>query len=72
MRYWRILQDLLKKKKGIKAAEALKKRNIDVLVVEKLSEGPKYVLGTAQPEGSSLKEIIINASTKFLEEQGPK
>lgn len=65
----------LEKKKGIKTAEALKKRNIDVLVVEKLSEGPGYVfsdslLGTAQPEGSSLKEVIINASTKFAEGQG--
>jgi len=44
-------------------------------VVEKLSEGPGYVfsdslLGTAQPEGSSLKEVIINASTKFAEGQG--
>ncbi|MGB9838250.1 cation diffusion facilitator family transporter [Methanothermobacter sp.] len=61
----------LKKKRGIRAAESLKNEHIDVLVVEKLSEGPKllfsdYLLGTVPPEGSSLEEVIKNASMKFL------
>ncbi|MBE2900226.1 cation transporter [Methanothermobacter thermautotrophicus] len=60
----------LKTKRGIRAAELLKNENIDVLVIEKLSEGPEllfsdYLLGTVPPEGSSLEEVIKNASMKF-------
>lgn len=62
----------LKTKRGIRAAELLKSRDIDVLVIEKLSDGPKllfsdYLLGTVPPEGASLEEVIRKASLKFSE-----
>jgi cation diffusion facilitator family transporter len=57
-------------KKGIKAAELLKEENVDILVVDHLSEGPKYVLneylvGISKPNGNNLEEIIIYASKSF-------
>lgn len=57
-------------KKGIKAAELLKKENVDILVIDHLSEGPKYVLsdylmGTVKVKGSNLEEIILNAAKSF-------
>ncbi|MCK9151531.1 cation diffusion facilitator family transporter [Methanobacterium alcaliphilum] len=57
-------------KKGIKAAELLKEENVDVLVIEHLSEGPKYVLsdyllGTSNVNGDNLEEIILNAFNSF-------
>ena len=60
----------LEKKRGIKAAELLKDEEIDVLIIDHLSEGPAYVLsqhilGTTKPEGTSLGEIILNAYKKF-------
>jgi predicted Fe-Mo cluster-binding NifX family protein len=57
-------------KKGIKAAELLKEENVDILVIDNLSEGPKYVLsdylvGTVKLKGNNLEEIIINAVKSF-------
>lgn len=65
----------LKTKRGIKAAELLKKEDVDVLVLEEISEGPSYVfgralLGTTPPDGSSLEEVIVNASRKFSQNSG--
>lgn len=57
-------------KKGIKAAELLKEENVDILVIDNLSKGPKYVLydylvGTVKLKGNNLEEIIINAAKSF-------
>lgn len=57
-------------KKGIKAAELLKKENVDILVIDHLSEGPKYVLsdylmGTVKVKGNNLEKIILNAAKSF-------
>lgn len=73
IRYFKIVENPgkeLEKKRGIKAAEMLKDENIDVLIIDHLSEGPSYVLSqhilcTIKPEGTSLEDIILNAYKKF-------
>ena len=61
----------IEKKRGIKAAEFLVKKNVDVILSHELGEGPKYVLSQAlihslTPEGTTTREIMDNAQ-KMIE-----
>jgi cation diffusion facilitator family transporter len=56
----------LEKKRGIETADFLEKEKIDVVIGNKIGEGPMYALSdklidVAVPNGKNLEEIILNA-----------
>lgn len=68
--YFKIIENSAmhnERKKGINTAKLLKNENIDILVIDNLSDGPKavfadYLIKTTKSKGDALEEIIINAS----------
>jgi cation diffusion facilitator family transporter len=61
----------LEKKRGIKTAEFLVNEKVDVILGEKLGEGPKYALSEnvvrfASPEGGTVKEIMENTKEMVI------
>jgi predicted Fe-Mo cluster-binding NifX family protein len=68
--HWEIVGNpagTLEKKRGVRAAEFLKEKDVDVLVMREIGGGSQYALTAKQiqakpPEGKTLAEIIVAAA----------